>query len=103
VYTIRKNKGDNKMKKLIKNNMVISRKIDNETLILNPEINSVYTLSEIGTIVWYLLEQKGNMSLDEILHHIQVEYDVSEDQLRADVNEFISKMQEFNLMYFIEE
>ena len=54
--------------------------------------NAVITLNDMGRDIWALLEK--DMSEDELVKSILQEYDVSEEQARADLRSFLRKLQD---------
>ena len=54
--------------------------------------NAVISLNEMGRDIWNMLE--NDISADEILKNILAEYDVSEEQARADIDSFLDKLRE---------
>ncbi|GIM28729.1 hypothetical protein CPJCM30710_13950 [Clostridium polyendosporum] len=60
------------------------------------EFNGLMTLSESGALLWRNLE-KGS-DINELVSSILEEYDIDEATTRADVQEFISAIQEKGLL-----
>lgn len=80
-----------------KTDRVISRRIVDE-LILVPirksvaDMESLYTLNEVGAKVYELID--GKRTVGQICAAILEEFEVSDEQARADVTEFIEKLVE---------
>lgn len=69
-----------------------------ESVLLHLGTGIYYGLDEVGTALWKLLEQgKTNK---EITVHLLSEYEVSEAQLRQDLQQIISELQQENLICF---
>ena len=73
-----------------------STKIDNQVVILQYETGTYFTLNEVGTNIWQLLEQ--GQTLQEILDHLAQEYDVSRERLQQDISILIKKLEEKGLI-----
>lgn len=54
--------------------------------------NSIISLNDMGQTIWNLLEKE--MTEDELLQSILAEYEVSAEQVRADIASFVSKLRE---------
>ena len=52
--------------------------------------HSILSLNDMGQIVWNMLEK--DMTGEELLKSILSEYDVTEQQARADLEEFLNKL-----------
>lgn len=61
-----------------------STETDNQVVILQYTTGTYFTLNEVGTRIWQLLEE-GNHSLQEIVTVLSTEYAASEAQLQRDV------------------
>lgn len=72
----------------------VEKKIGDD-LVLVPLVNSVvqmekvFSLNELGTFVYSLME--NCISADEMLRNILSQFDVSEEEAKADLNTFLSK------------
>ena len=62
---------------------VISQEVSGETVILDLNSENYFGLDEVGTRIWQLIEEKGN--LQAIVDQLLSEYDVGEDQLLEDL------------------
>ena len=56
------------------------------------EFKGVISLNEMGKRIWELLTEKHDT--DAVVAAILAEYDVSEEQVRSDVNRFLSALRE---------
>ncbi len=54
--------------------------------------NSIISLNEMGQTIWNMLEKET--SVEELVSNILAEYDVSEQQARADLDSFLAKLRE---------
>ncbi len=78
-----------------KNQGVVFRRIGDECVLVPivnnaGDLSSVYTLNEVGTRIWELLD--GNRSIAVLCKAIEDEYEVSADTAAADVSEFIGEL-----------
>ncbi len=60
------------------------------------DFNGVITFNEVGAIVFSMLD--GTHSIDEIISHIALEYQVDEAIVKADVLKLVEKMKSHNLV-----
>lgn len=85
------------MKQYFKDESMVGRKIADE-MILVPvkqnvaEINSIYSLNELGARIWELLDEHA--ALAAIVSVITREYKVEEKQAEADIHEFLGHLVE---------
>ena len=70
-------------KKPMKNKNTISRKIENETLVLDLHTKQYHILNETAGKIWDLSD--GEHSVEEIAEEICKEYDASVDAVKDDV------------------
>jgi hypothetical protein len=68
----------------------VTRDLDGESVILNIESGIYFGLDEIGTRVWQLIEEMGD--LESILRVMQDEYDEAPAVIRADVEALVSDL-----------
>jgi hypothetical protein len=83
------------------NNRFVTRRIGKETIIVPvagrvADLESVYTLNEVGTRVWELLDTPRTPS--EIARLVAADYDASEHEVARDVAEFLGVLQESGLI-----
>lgn len=84
-----------------KSDSVVSRKIDDETIVVPirqnvGDLESIYTLNEVGARVWELLD--GKNTVRQIIQMITNEYDVGADQSENDVLDFLKQLIEINMV-----
>ena len=80
---------------------LVTRRIAGETILVTvrsnvADLDSVYTLDEVGSRIWELLD--GRHSLGQIAEAIEREYQVERDQARGDVAEFIAALRQAGLV-----
>lgn len=75
---------------------VLSQEVNGETVLLDLEGESYFSLNEVGTRVWQLL--KSESSVGEVLAALGEEYDVSHEQLEKDVEALFSQLAEAGLI-----
>jgi hypothetical protein len=81
---------------LLLNESVVFAELDNEAVLLNIETGVYFGLDEIGTEIWNLLS--AGASENEVVEKLLVEYEVSLEQLRADVDEFVMTLESRGLV-----
>lgn len=60
------------------------------------DANGLFALTEVGAFIWDLLPQAENG--DDILKAVLAEYDVDEATAKADIDEFLNKLQEMDII-----
>ena len=58
--------------------------------------NGLFVLSELGAFIWDRLEAAENS--EEILRQILAEYEVEEATAKADLEEFLAKLREMEIL-----
>ncbi len=75
---------------------VMYRTVGDEAVLLNTKKQSYFGLDPVGARMWAVLNESG--SIQAALDSLLTEYDVSEDQLRKDLGEFVQKLVEQELV-----
>lgn len=75
---------------------VLSQEVNGETVLLNLNNDSFFGLDAIGTRIWQLICEFGD--LDKVHAVMLEEFDVSDAQLRHDINQLIKKLVEAGLV-----
>lgn len=70
--------------------------IDDECVLLNTQTGVFYGLDEIGTRMWRLIEEYGNLEL--VVQEILKEYEVTEDKLRLDISSLVESLHKAGLV-----
>lgn len=81
-------------------NNVLFQKVDNETVILEPENGNYFTLDPVGTFMIENLQQ--GKTVEQVLTLMNTTYDVSVEQATADMQELINQMTSQKLMVEIQ-
>ena len=74
----------------------VFREMDGKGIALNLDTGQYYTMNEMGTRMWELLQEED--SLDAIVETIESEYDVSREQVEADLASFLKGLRESGLV-----
>ena len=69
---------------------VLSQEVSGESVLLDLNSESYYSLNELGTRLWQLL--KTGADLEKIYITLFEEYEVGADELRRDLEKMISEM-----------
>ncbi len=69
---------------------VVFRDLDGEAVILNLQTGKYYGLDQVGTRMWNLLAQHGQV--EAAYRALLDEYDVSEEQLQHDLLDLIDRL-----------
>lgn len=78
---------------------VHSQEVGGETVLLDLKTESYFGLDEVGTRIWQLLQENGDMV--PIMETILEEYDVEEKQLCKDLDELVHKLVEAGLVSIV--
>ena len=69
---------------------ILFRDLGGEAVILNLRTGRYFGLDEVGTRMWVLLAQNGQ--LEAVYHDLLSEYEVSQKQLRQDLVHFVDEL-----------
>lgn len=75
---------------------VVSRRIDDETVLLNLKSNVYYSMDEIGTYIWEKID--GVKSMADIADDMRKEYEVGEGEPEKSVRAFIDDLKKEKLL-----
>jgi len=70
--------------------------IDENNIAFHPMMGNSYKLNDIGSEIMMLLKQ--HKTKEEIIEDLLEKYDVSEQELFIDVNDFFSKLRVYGLL-----
>jgi hypothetical protein len=88
-------------RKLAVNDSVVCAELDDEAVLLNVETGIYFGLDAIGCQIWKFVEQGAGQ--DEIVQHLLQEYEVEPQDLREDVAEFLTMLQQKGLVRLADE
>ena len=82
--------------RFVKDNQTVTRAIAGETIIVPirsgiGDLNSIYTLNEVGTSLWQLID--GQHSVDQLVEQLSKEYEVSKAEAAKDVSDFLTTLE----------
>lgn len=77
----------------------ISKMVENETIVILPDLGEVKVLNEVGARVWDLID--GKIPISDLVDIICEEYMVARDIAEQDVLEFAQRMTEVRLVSII--
>ena len=75
---------------------VLSQEVSGETVLLDLNSENYFGLNEIGTRIWQLLQEDGN--LQQVYDIMLDEYDVDEKQLGKDMEELVARLVDAGLI-----
>jgi len=80
---------------------IVSRDVAGETIVVPicrgvGDLDSVYTFNPVGRSLWRLLE--NGQSVEELANWVATHYEVDEQQAVADVQSYLSELQEIGLV-----
>ena len=75
---------------------VMSTEVEGEAVLLNLEIGQYYSLDEVGTRMWALLAQHGQ--IEPVVQAMLDEYDAGEGELRRDLVELVEELAAHGLL-----
>ncbi|MBN2406164.1 MAG: PqqD family protein [Elusimicrobia bacterium] len=82
--------------KITKNPDVTWREVDGEAVLLNLENDYYYSMNEIGTKIWAMLN-KGKTQ-KQIIAAIMEEFDADKKQVELDIKQFIKDMKKEDII-----
>lgn len=85
----------------IKETEIVARNIAGQTIVVPVksrvgDLDSIYTLNEIGTMIWDLLD--GGRPAKEMVDALTEEYDVEAAEAKKDVFDFLGSLEEAGLI-----
>jgi hypothetical protein len=94
------------VQRFVKDTQVVTRSIAGETIIVPiasgvGDLDSIYTLNEVGTSIWQLLD--GRRSVSEVVDSIAGEYEVPRSEAETDVSEFLDSLSQAGLVRSVGE
>jgi hypothetical protein len=75
----------------------VFRELDGEAVILNLDTGLYFGLNEVGTRVWQLLD--AHAELRQVFERLRVEFDVTDDRLRADLLALVEQLRVKGLVH----
>ena len=75
--------------------------IDNEAVIINLDSGNYYSLMEVGSFIWGLVEKGASAS--EVQHLVQQTYDGEAQDIDRGVQELLAQLQQENLIVPVDE
>jgi hypothetical protein len=87
--------------RLTRNTAIVSRDVAGETIVVPicrgvGDLDSVYTFNPVGRSLWRLLE--NGHSVEELANWVAAHYEVDAKQAVADVQSYLSELQEVGLV-----
>jgi coenzyme PQQ synthesis protein D (PqqD) len=88
-------------KRFIKDSNLVTRCITGETIIVPikakvGDLDSIYTLNEVGTRIWQLID--GRTDTHQIIEAISREYEVTGEEATKDVIDFLERLEVASLI-----
>ncbi|MBM3248187.1 MAG: PqqD family protein [Candidatus Omnitrophica bacterium] len=80
----------------VNSDRVVWRNIDGEAVILNLDNGFYYTLNEIGTLIWQMLNMHKDAA--QITQRISQDYNISEQRAKKDLDSLISDLKKEKLL-----
>jgi hypothetical protein len=87
--------------RFVRNQEVVSRKIDGELIIVPirsgvGDLNSLYTLNPVGSVLWDFMTEGHTVA--EMVERVCDEFEVSTSQAQQDIEEFLGSLIEEKLV-----
>ena len=79
-----------------RNNEVFASEIDEEVVMMNVDTGRYYGMDTVGSRIWELIAEE--IQVKDVIEKLMEEYDVSEEQCKSDVIEFLSELYENKLV-----
>jgi hypothetical protein len=87
--------------RFVRNQDVVSRKIDGELIIVPVrsgvgDLNSLYTLNPVGSVLWDFMNERRTVS--EMVERVCEEFEVAAPQAQQDIEAFLDSLLEEKLV-----
>jgi hypothetical protein len=69
---------------------IIYQKLNDESVILNLTTQDYYGLDDVGTSMWNLLVEKGD--LESVVTQLSLVYEIDQQTLRGDLHNFVKQL-----------
>ncbi len=79
-----------------RNSTMITRVIDGEAVIMDPQQGKVLALNEVGSFIWELLDSPHSQG--DLLDKICREFNVGREEAAADLEEFLAVLKSKDLV-----
>ena len=79
-----------------RNKEVFASEIDEEVVMMNVDTGKYYGMDAIGSRIWELIDEK--IQVKKLISTLMEEYDVSEEECRNDVLEFLNELYDQQLV-----
>jgi len=85
----------------IRNQEVVSRRIDGELIIVPirsgiGDLNSLYTLNPVGSVLWEFMTERHTVG--EMVQRVREEFEVTTTQAQQDIESFLGSLLEEKLV-----
>ncbi|MEI6137634.1 MAG: PqqD family peptide modification chaperone [Mariniphaga sp.] len=84
------------MEKYNRNNEILDGNLDGSLVMMDIQKGKYFSLNPVGKRIWELIEQPK--SFDEITDSLQAEFEVTPEQCRSEVIEFLAKMEKSGII-----
>jgi len=78
---------------------VISKKMDDEMVLVNLKSEIIYTLNATGAKFWELIEE--GKSFGQIITELQAEYNITKEELTTELEAIVSQLVERGLIQHV--
>ncbi|MDZ7717600.1 MAG: PqqD family protein [Balneolaceae bacterium] len=85
---------------IIRTNKALVSSIEDELVMFDAEAGQYYGLNNVGTAVWNHLETKK--TVDELAEVLTTEFDITVDECRKELIEFLPELEEKGLIEVVE-
>lgn len=86
------------LKTMVERNQEIdASELDGETVMMDMERGNYFMLNPVGSRIWELIEKP--VSVEEIIHHLREEYEVSLEECHEAVKGFLHELHHANLLH----
>lgn len=83
-------------KKITISEEALSQEVNGETVILDLKSESYFGLDEVGTRIWQLLQQNGDVQ--KTFDVMMQEFDVDAERLETDMHELLKMLDKYGLI-----
>lgn len=83
--------------RLVRRPGVLHRRLEGESVLLDPDSGTYYALNEVGSRVWELCSAEP--TFDQVVETLLAEYEVDPDRLREDLGSLLDRLVEERLLH----
>jgi hypothetical protein len=77
---------------------VLFQIFDNEAVLLHLKTEIYYSLNDVGTRIWQLLEEQEHATVESLIAQLLKEYEVDAETLQKDIHDLLEELTQAQLV-----